>query len=748
MDLRSFSRLLVKRPKTVLLVFTIATALIGTQATNLYMESDFSSFLPEDEPTIELYQKIVEEFEVGPTIIVYVESEDIRDPEVLKEMDRLSERINPYENDEGKQDGVITARSLAMLIKQENAKPQQIGGLGGSGVNEIPNDENLIYRYMSRATISETKGTLYTDDFKDAIITIQLRPGVNFENVLNETKDAVEERGTTYSKMTITGTAAMQKAVQQENMQQLLLVFPIALIFLSLVLFFFHRSLKGILIAFIPPAFSLVLTFGTLGVILPELTLISVAVVALLMGLGVDYSIHLMNRLAEEQAMMENVKRVTKTLGSTGKAVLLTTVTTMIGFGSLMVSSMPPIVSFGFASAIGILYCFLTAIIIVPCLVLILKYEKTTQITAWKQLSKFVVEYKSRIIVIAIFFAIMSLLLLPQVTTDVNYFDMSPKGISEVEAQKKYSNNFGGGTNFNALLIETDSQGLTYPETINAIYNMQREIEKLGVTTSSVADEIKEISDILSRNDVIDKLSEYVGVDQIIYDQVAERGVVVDEFSKTIVTVSIPVEMSMGEKKEIVEEINEIAKTAQIPYGGEVSRLTGNDAITVVISERLADEQIRSMIIALFLVLATMILIFRSSINGFLTMIPVILILIWEPGFLVLFGISLNVITISIASIMIGIGIDYGIHITHRVMEGIESGLSRKKASREAIEKTGISLVEAACTTIAGLASIYFANTPALQEFVLVVIAMTSFSVVAATLILPGVYSLKLRKKS
>ncbi|MEF8849103.1 MAG: hypothetical protein V5A68_08250, partial [Candidatus Thermoplasmatota archaeon] len=116
MDLRSFSRLLVERPKTVLLVFTIATALIGTQATNLYMESDFSSFLPEDEPTIELYQKIVEEFEVGPTIIVYVESEDIRDPEVLKEMDRLSERINPYENDEGKQDGVITARSVAMLI--------------------------------------------------------------------------------------------------------------------------------------------------------------------------------------------------------------------------------------------------------------------------------------------------------------------------------------------------------------------------------------------------------------------------------------------------------------------------------------------------------------------------------------------------------------------------------------------------------------------------------------------------------
>jgi len=152
------------------------------------------------------------------------------------------------------------------------------------------------------------------------------------------------------------------------------------------------------------------------------------------------------------------------------------------------------------------------------------------------------------------------------------------------------------------------------------------------------------------------------------------------------------------------------------------------------------------MVIALLLVLAALIIIFNSSLYGFLTMIPVVFVLIWEPGFLVGFSIPLSVTTISIASIMIGIGIDYGVHITHRVREGMENGLSNVDATKVAIEKTGPSLVEAALTTVAGLTSMYFVGVPAMQEFGLVVILMTSLSCVAAVLILPTFFSSRLFK--
>ena len=118
-------------------------------------------------------------------------------------------------------------------------------------------------------------------------------------------------------------------------------------------------------------------------------------------------------------------------------------------------------------------------------------------------------------------------------------------------------------------------------------------------------------------------------------------------------------------------------------------------------------------------------------------MIPVAFVLMWEPGFLVAFDIPLNVITISIASIMIGIGIDYGVHITHRVREERERGVSKMKAVKIAIERTGLSLVEAALTTIAGISSIFFINISALQDFAIVIILMTAFSCIAAALLLP-----------
>ena len=230
---------------------------------------------------------------------------------------------------------------------------------------------------MERFEVAATKGILYSNTYKIAVMIIQLKDDADFDEVLSRTESAVENRGTTYANMTITGTIAYQNAIRRQSMRNLIMIFPIALVLVSIVLFFFHRTLKGLIIAFLPPAFAIALTFGVLGIVQPELTIISVAVVALLMGLGVDYSIHLMNRLAEEHTIENKVEKIEKILKYTGKAVLLSTVTTIIGFASLMISSMSPIVTFGFGCAIGIFFCFISAIILVPCLVVILKFENS-----------------------------------------------------------------------------------------------------------------------------------------------------------------------------------------------------------------------------------------------------------------------------------------------------------------------------------------------------------------------------------
>jgi len=761
MNIRPFAKLLANRPKTILLAFTIITIFIGWQATNIYMISEFSEYLPSDDPTLMLYNRIMEEFEVGQTIIILVDQtgyiHDIRDPEILTEIDNVERAINRYENDKGEIDGIVAIRSLASLIKNENAKSKIEGG---NGVKEIPTSKEDVITYMERIAVKSTKGVLYTNSYNFTVVIIQLSDDSNFEDILTKTEKAVDTYGNRNSNMTITGSVAMQKAIQKQSMRNLVLIFPIALVLVSIVLFFFHRTIKGILIAFLPPAFAIALTFGVLGIVQPELTIISVAIVALLIGLGVDYSIHLMNRYLEENDIEDKVERVEKILRFTGKAVLLSTITTMIGFSSLMISSMMPMITFGFGCAIGILFCFISAMIIVPCLVIILNFEKKDHVPSWKKLAKFTINNRNRIILIASFFAVISLAVLPQVGTDADYLDMAPDGIPEVEAMYKYSDKFGSGSNFNALLVEMDQNGLLDPDVIEAIYDMEEEMRNaifeifegkidekiLEKSVYSIVDEIKSITDIINRSIIMDRLSEILGAEKIIFDMIAENGVIDYGFSKTIIIVSIPIDSTIAEKETAVNKINSIASSTYLPYNGTVSELTGQDAIIVSVNNKLTDEQIRSMVLALILVLAALILIFGSSAYGALTMIPVVFVLMWEPGFLVALDISLSLVTISIAAIMIGIGIDYGVHITHRFREEMSNGCSKVEAIKTSIERTGLSLVEAALTTIAGIAAIYFVNTPALNEFVTVIILMTALSCIAAALILPVFYGSKFVK--
>jgi len=742
MNTKWIAELLVKRPKSVIIVFTIITAIIGLQIQNVYMVSDLTGYLPEDNPSIQLWNKINEEFQIGSTIVIYVEADDIRDPYVLREMDRVSSKVNKYDLDKGEKDGIVSVRSIASYIKDENAKPSIPGGLGGTGKFEIPDDRNLISRYLARETVQATKGVLFVTTYDVAVIILQLSEDADYDEVLN-TVEAAIKREARYSDMTITGLVAMQNAIKEQTMENIIIIFPIAIVLISVVIFIFNRTLKGIVIVFLPLAYALILTFGFLGLVQPALTLLSIAIVALLVGLGVDYSIHILNRIAEEETLESKIDRVDKTLKRTGKAVFLSSITTIIGFGSLMVSSMPPIVTFGLGCVIGIMFCFISATILVPCLSILLQFEKRGHEQNWKRIATIAIDNKKRFAILASFFAILSLIVLPNIQTDVDYLDMAPEGLPEVEKYLEYSDTFGGGTNLNLLLIETDDQGLTYPETIEALYQMQEEMREVGAIVASLADAIKEISDVLERNQIIQKLAELIGVEKIILDRVAKEGLVNEDFSKTVVIVYFPVGISAGELESRIDTINKIASTTFLPHNGRISKLTGQDAINVEIDNQLSDEQTRSMIIALLLVLAMLIIVFNSSLYGFLTIIPVLFVLMWEPGFLVVFDIPLSVVTISIASIMIGIGIDYGIHISQRVREEMALGKAKMDAVADAIEKTGLSLVEAACTTVAGLVSVYFVDIPVLQQFGTIVILMTIFSLIAAIFILPVFYSLK-----
>ena len=138
-------------------------------------------------------------------------------------------QINSYDLDKGEKDGIFSVTSIASLIKDENAKPNVPGGLGGTGKFEIPDDRDLISRYLARTLIQEMKGVLFINTFKVAVIVIQLSNEADYHEVLDNVEAAID-REARYSDMMVTGLVAMQQAVQKESMQSLLIIFPISII--------------------------------------------------------------------------------------------------------------------------------------------------------------------------------------------------------------------------------------------------------------------------------------------------------------------------------------------------------------------------------------------------------------------------------------------------------------------------------------------------------------------------------------
>jgi predicted RND superfamily exporter protein len=208
--------------------------------------------------------------------------------------------------------------------------------------------------------------------------------------------------------------------------------------------------------------------------------------------------------------------------------------------------------------------------------------------------------------------------------------------------------------------------------------------------------------------------------------------------TKNLVMVDMP-RMDIEKTKETIITINELIDSHSLT-NGSATHLTGLGAILSDLNSLLLPSQIQSIAIAIIAVFACLALVFRSFKYGAFTLIPLLLVVLWEPMLLVGLNVPLSVITIAIASIVIGTGIDFGVHITERIREEVKLGKSGTAASQVAVMTTGQSLLEAIVAVSLALLPIYLLNIEMMNQFITIVILMLVIACIAALLILPTIY--------
>jgi len=607
--------------------------------------------------------------------------------------------------------------------------------------------------------------------------------------------------------MTLTGAVPITNAVTEFSFVLFWEIFPVACILVALGLFVFHsdilqtglngiRPLQGIkvvIIAGLPTLCAVFWTLGIIGFTNYEVTMTVIIVGPILLALGVSYGLHITNRYAEEGGTKH--EKMKASLSSTGKAVFLSAVTTVIGFISLVFTPMAPIQTVGIALSGGIVVVYFLTMFMVPNLTLILDLRKPKHppLKVFKKMVEIPVKHNVPVIAIFLILILFSSTVGQQnVQENIDLLGMAPEGELSVQKMKQYSKEFEAGqigmilinanvsgdindgdpanddpaSNLDIIdVLEGKLNGIENTSAVSIVFLMKSTGIEVAVSGSQLyefidntplPDDIKQTAQVLLDRDVTGDASFWdllmtpedyglPGTKQsqiflldVFYASITKetREIFVNEdFDRTLIFVDMPF-VPVAETSKYVDQVNLHAESFRGGHGETAEDLTGVAATVIEVNELIVGSQWTSLGFAIILTLITLAIVFRDIRYSFWTTSPVIATVALQWLFMWQLDVPLSLVTVMIGSILVGVGVDFSIHIANRIKE-LGGGIP---AIKSAAIGTGMSLFEAATVTSLGLITAKSIPIPEIQPFINVIIILLWVAAASALILLPAIF--------
>lgn len=493
-----FGYLVTKNPWVTVLLMGAITLFFIFQIPNLNIHGELDVMLPEGEETSEIVQE-VRQYWSTDIVMIYTEIEDpyndtknVSSQECLTEMSYVEETIDPDKDDRGENDDVIWCLSISTIVKEvNNTQPRllnaTIKNLGefiksygitldddqirnlvdiniiSLGEYSIPDDQDRIDSTLNGMP-ENLKNKIVIDINNDEIwdscvIIVGITEDVDPSEMVDRLKDVLNSRESpTLLKMTLTGPVPLTVMGTESAFDYYYKCFMIGSFLVVIAIFIFHRSMKAVLIAGTPTVCSIGWIYGFLGITGFIVTPTIIVLGPLLLALGVSYGIHMANRIAEEPDEDPKV-RARIAINTTGIAILLSAVTTMIGFSSLMFTNLLPVRTVGFSLTLGILFCFILTMIMAPPLAVITNYRKRGKGIGkfMQRVAKVPINHSKLILILVVIALLISIgICLPLIERDTDLMAYAPnrdtdwfgqpiENFDSVETAIKYTENFKGG---------------------------------------------------------------------------------------------------------------------------------------------------------------------------------------------------------------------------------------------------------------------------------------------------------------
>jgi predicted RND superfamily exporter protein len=460
---------------------------------------------------------------------------------------------------------------------------------------------------------------------------------------------------------------------------------------------------------------------------------------------------------------------------------------------------MKPIQTVGYSLAMGIVVVYVMTMVMVPNLTMMLDLKKPSHPPPKAFVSAVSVPINWTKLTLSVFLIAMLVsagISRPNVEENVDLLEMAPEGVGAVDKMKTYSTEFEAGQP-GFLLIDADVSAS--PEIFNTnfdsndpydalvgIEELEEKCNQVNQTTAVsivflmkaiavgvdldgdpinepiqdnpiVPEQIKELSAIIFDRNVSGNGSFWWSLavlDQqdagsiesqnflinVFYNSLTleMRNLFISEdYTQSLIYIDMPF-MDVKSTERAVSQIDNYAAQDTAAGGVTSTRLIGVASVTIEVNNLVVGSQWDSLFYALLFTVLTLGLVFRDIRYAILTTLPVTFTVFMQWLVMDQGSVSLSLVTVMIGSILVGVGVDFSIHIANRVKELGGS----VDAIRIACASTGMSLTEAVTVTIAGMFCAYYIPIPAIAPFIDVIIILLILAAISALILLPAIYSL------
>ncbi len=753
-----------KHSSIVIIITILITLFFIFSLKDLKIDPSAENLLPEHNEVTELLKKYASHSDAPGYFIVAVESDNIF---TLEGLQAFEIAINKIEKLPGISEGINPFRIYKFVKKGSRLSIESMSTDGRAPKTEQELDKfkkNIVGSPVYSNIVISEDGRILSAFFPSIPLKDE---AADFMAEYNKIREELEEYFTVYT----TGDVPISDQSNKYIMNDLFKLFAFALIFMMVSFYFGFKSKRSFLLPISVVLIGTIWTLGFMARLGYQVNMISLTIPPLVLTIGSSYTIHVLNQYYREcKHGSEDKSWIIEATCHINKTIMLACLTTVVGFLSLLFTSLPQTREFGLSTSFGISSTMLLSIFFLPAVLSKIvppSIEQKENIISgtfavlMRKLGLLVVRFKYLILAVFIIIIALSIYAYPKVPAQEDYLAYFPEDDVVVNETSYIISNIGGFQSLNITLTAPDNEKNYFlkPEVLGKIFEFEQEMIKDPDVTSisSIAFYIVELNNIMNgkreipeSRALINLLSRYL---KLLKNSEGTNDIIAQLSNQDFSQITITLKVFNSSNNRILAEaslkklVDRVNLKIEDNLSGFNAELWSPDFRFLYLSELLSSDQEKATLIAVLFVFIISVLAFKNLKYGLLTLIPLIFGLMLNFIFMAFIQIPLDMLTLMVTSIVIGVGVDDAIHYNIHFRKNFDKFKDAGKALVYTHMEAGRPIMHTTVSIVGGLVFLLFSHFLGIAYFGLLICFTLTFTMLGTLLLLPAFLVVVFRSK-